>query len=184
MNKDEKEAPFDPSPSAAYPDGNTIIQSTFHVQDMHVETKWKNGRVTKLYASSFGFTPLNMKNKTEFKDQNKDYMPADREYGSVTTGGVNGLWNLTGIASGGMVINGTSAGNPWKYSWLVSDYINLVECPEVDSSVKVKDVSLDVDTYSYTYDQVGTYTATFLMNNFSYAHEASKICELIINVTE
>ena len=101
-------------------------------------------------------------------------MPTDREYGSVTTGGVNGLWNLTGIASGGMVINGTSAGNPWKYSWLVSDYINLVECPEVDSSVKVKDVSLDV----------GTYTATFLMNNFSYAHEASKICELIINVTE
>ena len=83
-----------------------------------------------------------------------------------------------------MVINGTSAGNPWKYSWLVSDYINLVECPEVDSSVKVKDVSLDVDTYSYTYDQVGTYTATFLMNNFSYAHEDSKVCELIINVTE
>lgn len=184
VNKDEKEAPFDPKGSAAYPDGSTIIQSTFHVQDMHVETKWKNGRVTKLYASSFGFTPLNMKNKTEFKDQNKDYMPADREYGSVTAGGVNGLWNLTGIASGGMVINGTSAGNPWKYSWLVSDYINLVECPEVDSSVKVKDVSLDVDTYSYTYDQVGTYTATFLMNNFSYAHEASKICELIINVTE
>lgn len=41
-------------------------------------------------------------------------MPADREYGSVTTGGVNGLWNLTGIASGGMVINGTSAGNPME----------------------------------------------------------------------
>ena len=83
-----------------------------------------------------------------------------------------------------MVINGTSAGNPWKYSWLVSDYINLVECPEVHSSVKLKDVSIDVDTYSNTYDQVSTYTATFLMNNFSYAHEVSKICELIINVTE
>lgn len=41
VNKDEKEAPFDPKGSAAYPDGSTIIQSTFHVQDMHVETKWK-----------------------------------------------------------------------------------------------------------------------------------------------
>ena len=67
---------------------------------------------------------------------------------------------------------------------LVSDYLNFLECPEPDLPVKVKDVSLDVDTYSYTYDQVGTYTATFLMNNFSYAHEDSKVCELIINVTE
>ena len=32
--------------------------------------------------------------------------------------------------------------------------------------------------------KVGTYTATFLMNNANYAHAANKTCELIINVTE
>ena len=53
-----------------------------------------------------------------------------------------------------------------------------------DSPLQERLLGLDVDTYSYTYDQVGTYTATFLMNNFSYAHEDSKVCELIINVTE
>ena len=64
------------------------------------------------------------------------------------------------------------------------DYLNLAECPEPDSGVKVKDISLDLESYSYTYNQVGTYTATFLMNNANYSHVASKTCELIINVTE
>ena len=166
---------------------------------MCVETKWKNGRVTTAYASSFGFTPLNMKNKTKYEEQAPENMPKDLEYGSVSTG-VTGMWNLSSIKSGGFTINGTAANNPWKYNWLVSDnllvfkvillhwlvsdYLNLAECPEPDSGVKVKDISLDLESYSYTYNQVGTYTATFLMNNANYSHVASKTCELIINVTE
>lgn len=179
LNKDGKKASDYPT----YSDGTPIPQSTFNFTGMRVETTWRNGRVTTAYASSFGFTPLNMKNKTVFKDQDEINMPKDREYGSVSTG-VSGMWNLSSIANGGFTVTGAASGFDWKYTWLVSDYLNFLECPEPDLPVKVKDVSLDVDTYSYTYDQVGTYTATFLMNNFSYAHEASKICELIINVTE
>ena len=141
LNRDQKEAisannPEDPEA--------TIVQSTFNILNMCVETKWKNGRVTTAYASSFGFTPLNMKNKTKYEEQAPENMP----------------------------------------NWLVSDYLNLAECPEPDSGVKVKDISLDLESYSYTYNQVGTYTATFLMNNANYSHVASKTCELIINVTE
>ncbi|WP_287667217.1 DUF5017 domain-containing protein [Bacteroides sp.] len=179
LNKDGKKASDYPT----YSDQTPIPQSTFNFTGMRVETTWRNGRVTTAYASSFGFTPLNMKNKTVFKDQDEMNMPKDREYGSVSTG-VSGMWNLSSIANGGFTVTGAASGFDWKYTWLVSDYLNFLECPEPDSPVKVKDVSLDVDTYSYTYDQVGTYTATFLMNNFSYAHEDSKICELIINVTE
>lgn len=180
LNRDQKEAI-----SANNPDDPkaTIVQSTFYIQNMRVETQWKNGRVTTAYASSFGLTPLNMKNKTVYKEQDPINMPRNLEYGSVTAG-VTGMWNLSGIANGGFSINGTAANNAWKYNWLVSDYLNLTECPEPDSGVKVKDTSLQLDSYSYTYDKVGTYTATFLMNNANYEHAVSKTCELIINVTE
>lgn len=39
-----------------------------------------------------------------------------------------------------------------------------------------------VNSYEYTYNQVGTYTATFLLNNGNFEHEASKVCNIIINV--
>lgn len=77
-------------------------------------------------ASSFGFTPLNMKNKTKYEEQAPENMPKDLEYGSVSTG-VTGMWNLSSIKSGGFTINGTAANNPWKYNWLVSDYLNLAD---------------------------------------------------------
>lgn len=180
LNKDQTEAIN--AGDAEEPDA-TLAQSTFYVQNMHIETLWRNGRVTTSYASSFGFTPLNMKNKTVYKDQEPLNMPRDLEYGSVALG-VSGMWNLNSISNGGITINGTAANNEWKYNWLVSDYLNLTECPEPDSGVKVKDTTLRLDSYSYTYDKVGTYTATFLMNNANYAHAVSKTCELIINVTE
>ena len=41
--------------------------------------------VTTAYASSFGFTPLNMKNKTKYEEQAPENMPKDLEYGSVST---------------------------------------------------------------------------------------------------
>lgn len=178
VNKDQKQAPENLDPEKT-----TIAQSVFNFVNMRVVTKWKNGRETTTYASSFGFTPLNMKNKTTFEDQPAVDMPKNLEYGSVIKG-VGGMWNLSGIGSGGFSINGAAEGFKWKYSWLVSDYLNLNECPTPDSGVKVKDFTQELDTYSYTYDKVGTYTATFLMNNANYAHDASKTCELIINVTE
>ena len=179
FNKDGYKAEDYPT----YSDGTPIPQSTYNFQNMRVETKWKNGRVTTLYASSFGFTPLNMKNKTTYADQVEDNMPANREYGSVKTS-VSGMWSLTSMATGGFTITGAASKNKWKYSWLISDPINLAECPEPDSGVKVKDISQEITSYSYTSDKVGTYTATFLMNNANYAHASSKTCELIINVTE
>lgn len=184
LNGDKKEAPTDPKLITKDNPTGSIIQSTFHIQDMRVETKWKNGRTTKLYASSFGFTPLNMKNKTKFKDQNIESMPLNREYGSVTSSGVPGMWHLMQIARGELNIAGAGLGYPWKYSWLVSDFIHLNEYSEVDTPVKVKDISSNNSSYSYTYSETGFYIATFLINNFNYTNEATKTCEFIIEVTE
>lgn len=177
LNKDKKEAGLST-------DGETTIaQSSFNFLDMRIETKLRNGRVITSYADAFGLTPLNMKNKTVFKDQTLADMPSDREYGSAMSK-VTGMCYLVGVGTGAFTMAGTAAEAKWKYSWLVSDYLNLAECGEPDLGVKVKDVTQGLDTHAHTYSQVGTYTATFLMNNANYSHSASKTCELVINVTE
>ena len=167
LNRDQKEAisannPEDPEA--------TIVQSTFNILNMCVETKWKNGRVTTTYASSFGFTPLNMKNKTKYEEQAPENMPKDLEYGSVSTG-VTGMWNLSSIKSGGFTINGTAANNPWKYNWLVSDYLNLAEC---QANVGGANLANALANLKEVRDRAGVPTTTTVP-------EQSKLIEMIHN---
>lgn len=162
----------------------TNVQSQFAFTNMRIETVWKNGRVTNSYAAAFGFTPLNMDWRKGFTDQKSGgTFVAGDGYGSVTTG-TPGLWNLSGAGTGGMTIGATQRGEEWKYSWLVSDYLNLTECRETDQGVLVKEISQNIASYTYTYESVGTYTATFLMKNSNYNFTESKTKEFVINVTE
>lgn len=160
-------------------------QSTFNFQDMKIVTKLKNGTSVTTYASAFGFTPLNMKNKTYFEDLKDSQfdLPADLEYGSVSAN-VSGYWNLSSIASGTFSIRGCAENSLWRYNWLVSDYINLLSKPVADVGVKVKDISQSSSAYTYTYSNVGTYRATFVLNNSNYEESQQKLCEFIVNVVE
>lgn len=178
LNRDKREAPI-------LDDGSTIALSTFYFVDMHIETAWKNGTVSKMYANAFGFTPVNMKNKTVFDDHsdNENDMPKDLEYGAVTTG-VEGLWNTSGINLGNFSIYGANAGKKWKYSWMVSDYLNFYSTGGPDRGVMIKDTSLDLPVYSYTYNEVGTYRATFAMVNENYADSHNRVIEFLVNVVE
>lgn len=163
----------------------TALQSTFNFQDMKIVTTLKNGTSVTTYASAFGFTPLNMKNKTYFEDLEDSQfdLPADLEYGSVS-GNVSGYWNLSSIASGTFSIRGCAVNGLWRYNWLVSDYINLLSKPVADVGVKVKDISQSSSAYTYTYSNVGTYRATFVLNNSNYEESQQKLCEFIVNVVE
>lgn len=157
----------------------TFVQSPFNFQDMYIETKWRNGRTTRSYAAAFGFTPLNMMHKHKLKDQ-KDYQ---FPYISVPSN-TAGMWNFTDAGTGNFSIGATQRGDTWKYSWAVSDYLNVAECPTPDTGVWVKEISQNISSYTYTYEQVGTYTATFLMRNINYDYTEEKTQEFIINVTE
>ena len=66
----------------------SIAQSTWHFENMYIETTWKDGRVTKQYPDAFGLTPINMKHETVFADHsdNEFSMPTDKEYGAVKAG--------------------------------------------------------------------------------------------------
>lgn len=180
LNRDKKEAPQDKEDPK-----KTIIQSTFHFEDMCIETKLKDNRTVVIGADAFGLTPVNMKNKTVFDDHkdNEFDMPSDREYGAVKAG-VEGYWNFANLSSGNIDIAGCSADGVWKYSWLVSDYINWQLTDEVDTGVKIKEINLPMSDYTYTYSQVGTYRATFVLNNSNYEDAQQKLCEFIVNVVE
>lgn len=160
-------------------------QTTWHFEDMHLETTWKNGRVTKVYPNAFGLTPVNMKNKTVFDDHkdNEFQMPSDREYGAVKAN-VEGFWNFTNLSAGKIDISGCAANFEWKYSWLVSDYIDFAAKGQPDQGVKIKDINLPVTSYEHTYDKVGTYKATFVMSNDNFEDAQQKLVEFVINVVE
>lgn len=183
LNRDKKEAPA--SSSASDPAGTTILQSTFHFEDMRLETTWKNGTVKTIYAEAFGFTPINMKNKTVFSDHsdNTYNMPSDLEYGAVSAS-VEGFWNLTNIATGYIDISGCAANNKWKYSWIVSDYLDFTLLDEANTGVGIKATNLPLESYDYTYENVGTYKATFVMTNVNFEDSQQKVLEFIVNVVE
>ena len=161
----------------------TVAQPTFYIAEMRLETLLKDGTLVKNYASSFGFTPLNLDCSTKFKDQNENNMPQDRAYGSTQLN-VSGLWNLTDIQNGNFAIRGTAAGDKWKKSWLVSDRIDILRRASLDTGVAVKGIATEVDSFEYAWEKVGTYTVTFVMKNVNYAYAEDKVREFIVNVTD
>lgn len=182
----------------------TQTQSRIDFKNMKIATNLKNGTVIEIPAGQFGFTPLNIAYYTLFTDKQRTYglssllnkfqdasgnwLDNMLQYGSVTNG-AQGLWNLNQISVGTLQMNSTpkkddskGGGNwPLNNSWLVSDYLAVNAC-EPDQGVAVKNISTVVDEYEYTYNEVGTYTATFLLNNGNYHHGDSKVCNIIIDV--
>jgi hypothetical protein len=62
LNRDKKVAPQNSTTPK-----ETILQSTFHFEDICIETKLKDNRIMIISADAFGLTPVNMKNKTKFE---------------------------------------------------------------------------------------------------------------------
>ncbi|QIU93730.1 DUF5017 domain-containing protein [Bacteroides faecium] len=159
---------------------NTAVQSRLYFTQMHLTNELNNGSSLKFGASSFGLTPVNMKNRCNLPDQAT--MTTDREYGTVS-GGTSGIWNLQGIGTETFYLHSSSAGNPLKYSWLVSDPLTINSC-EPDQGTKVKDITQSLDSYTYTYDKVGIYNATFLARNANIDHSSTTTYNFVVNVVE
>lgn len=48
---------------------NTVAQSKMYFERMHINNVMTSGQEAEFSAGSFGFTPINMKNKWNLKDQ-------------------------------------------------------------------------------------------------------------------
>ena len=164
---------------------NTKTQSKFYFIDMQINKAFNNGQSESNPAKNFGFTPLNMDNKKKFDDQkNAVYKPNsdDKEYGYVTNN-IPGIWNLANPTN--ISIHSSSAGKELKYSWLVSNAISIDNTCYPDKGISIKNITQSLSSYTHTYEETGTYTATFVANNANYVHEGGQVVrELTINVVE
>lgn len=189
-NGDEKKNPKNTG-------GEQVNQPKYYFDAMNIENALRNDTVTQQYAGEFMFTALNFNHEnlynqsianeeTEYKGNDwtsvSNYLPADLAYGTVTAN-VAGLWNMNNVANGSFFIHGTAKEYEWKTAWLVSDPINITAC-KPDQGVSVKNLSQDIRSYSYTYEKVGTYRATFLITNANYKHDDSQVYTVVVNVTD
>ncbi len=159
---------------------NTMAQSRMYFEQMRITNVMTNGQVAEFYAGSFGFTPINMMNKWNLKDQVS--MTTGREYGTVTNN-TSGIWNMTGVGGGSFFIHSSNASDPLKYSWLVSDLITINSCSP-DRGTKIKDITQRLASHTYTYNEVGIYNVTFLARNANVDHASTTTCNMVVNVVD
>lgn len=159
---------------------NTAVQSRLYFTQMHFTNELNDGSTLTHSAGSFGFTPVNMKNRCNFADQAS--MTEDRAYGTVD-GAVSGIWNLENIGTESFYLHSSTAGTPLKYSWLVSEPVTVNSC-EPDQGTKIKDTTQSLDTYTYTYQEIGIYNATFFARNANMEHSSSTTYNVVVNVVE
>lgn len=165
---------------------NSQTQPKFYFQKMQIVNKMTDGTETALGAGSFGFTALNMMNKHNLSDQKALSTTAkvtNLAYGTTNKSAPNisGIWNLED--SNNFWIHSTGSKGSLKYSWLVSNLLIVNACTP-DAGTGLKDITENIETYSYTYDEPGTYTATFVATNGSYKQEKSVVHEYKVIVTE
>lgn len=159
---------------------NTAVQPRLYFTQMHLTNELNNGSSLKFGASSFGLTPVNMKNRCNLSDQAT--MTADREYGTVS-GSTSGIWNLQNIGTETFFLHSSPAGNQLKYSWLVSEPLTINSC-DPDQGIKLKDITQSLSSYSHTYDEIGIYNATFLARNANIDHSSTTTYNFVVNVVE
>ena len=159
---------------------NSAAQPRVNFVKMQIVNRMKDGTSSTLMASNMGFTAVNMCNRLHLEDQKS--MTNNRAYGTVTNN-TAGIWNLTGVAKGNFFIHSSNAKRALKYSWLVSNHI-LVNACTPDLGVNIKNISRNLDAYSYVYNTTGTYKATFLAVNGNYKKTSSVIRQMNIKVVE
>ena len=177
------------------------IQGRYNFTNMKITNVYKDGTVIEVPAAEFGFTALNispeypdseqlknLKYQTSLWDSENNLIVANYQYATVTVGyDVAGMWNTSGLSTSDKFYIHASSRNTsvsdvtLKNTWLVSDYIVVNSCSP-DQGVTIKNMANRLASYEYTYNEVGTYKATFLMTNSNYKHEDSKVVTMIINV--
>lgn len=167
-----------------------VIFSNFKITN-----KYFNNTEGVIYPSSMGFTPVNvwsadltnlkldesnLKKNNGYYDGNSNLIESALWYGTVTNN-TQRMWNLKNAGIGSFQIWSTEKGAGLNPSWLVSDYL-VINGTTPDTGVAIKNISNRLNNYEYTYKEVGTYKAVFVLNNANYKDEDSRIITMVINV--
>ncbi len=156
----------------------TSAQTKFTFKNMQIINQMVDGQQTAFSATAFGFTPINMLHRHNLDDQKS--MTANRAYGTVTNN-TAGIWNAKDWNA--FYIHSSNANTELKYSWLVSNLFVVNACSP-DTGVGLKNITQSLDSYQYTYNEIGTYNAVFVGTNGNYKQESFAKQEYKVVVTE
>ncbi len=146
------------------PETNTTTQPTWIISGLNIENTLKstNG-VSKIVAASMGFQAFDMVSSTPY----------------LAKGG-SGVWNLSKIKSQ-IRIQSSPSDAPLNNDWLISNPI-VINSRKGDKGTAIKKVSIDLDSYKYTFKKPGTYTVTFVAKNANYKTSSEIIKHITVKV--
>ena len=183
------------------PIDNSNTMPQLNIMDMNIDLMFTNGKGNTVNAKDFGFSPLNLVyDLTKLNDSHKkvlkkalgnEKMP-DEDLNSeenikkypylLVDGQIPDFWSTTTPTR--IQIAGGSKGTTKADTWLISAPVLLGTCYP-DAGQSIKNISQSLEIYSHTYEEAGTYTATFVANNANYVHQGGQVIrELTINVVE
>ena len=149
------------------PQQNTATQPTWVLTDLLIENTLKSsGTISQIKASAMGFKVIDMVSKTPYKND-----------------GGSGVWDLRNIDKSPSVmrIQSSPSNQPINEDWLISNPI-LINSRPADKGVGIKKMSVDMESYNYTFNTSGTYTVTFVARNSNIEHFSEIIKVFVITV--
>ena len=186
------------------PKANSATMPQPNFMDMQINLSFNNGKTTTILAKDFEFSPLNLvynlddlnKNSGHIQKLkttlgNKDLTLEELKNETYTKqisyltidGHIPYFWKVTVPKQ--ILIAGGPANYTMADSWLISAPLLLNGSCEPDKGTSIKNISQSLDVYAYTYEEPGTYTATFVANNANYVHQGGQVVrELTIKVVE
>ena len=149
------------------PQQNIATQPTWVLTDLLIENTLKSsGTTSQIKASAMGFTALDMVSKTPYKND-----------------GGSGVWDLRNIAKSPSVmrIQSSPSNQPINEDWLIS-YPVVINSRPADTGVSIKKMSVDLESYEYTFNTPGTFIVTFVARNSNYEHYSEIVKDFTVTV--
>lgn len=154
---------------------NVVADQRNYYINASVQTKFKKQDATNLSYSDLQFINFNMADEM-----------AGKEYDTYISGSKIGYLQY-GQTAGNIILYGRESDTPCNYlidTWIFSTPMPLNQTTP-DTGQNIKGVTDDVKNYSYTYNEPGTYTATFVVSNGNYQGESGiKVVERTVHIVE
>lgn len=149
-------------------------QRTATISSMRITSFLKNGKQTVIaLPANLGFTALDL----------SEFLPDVSKGNRYFTGNANGCWNLTNIALNTFSFAGGGAGSHANNDWLVSTPMKLNLCVP-DKGASIKNIATALNSYSYKFENAGTYEVTFVAGNTNYKGDKEVVKTVTIVVEE
>ena len=155
---------------------NSSTMPVIHIKGLQLNLEFNNGKSTTINAKNFEFSALNVTYNLDDLSKNNTHLTKLKE--------ALGNKNLT-LEEMKSAEYADKIGYTKGDTWLISNSILLNGSCDPDAGVAIKNISQSLEIYSHTYEEAGTYTATFVANNANYVHQGGQVVrELTINVVE